>query len=327
MGWQHVNSKLVQDDIDNLGYLVGTGNEDGYYCFYHSPYVYYSDGPFISDSFLPHLEVADSPYTIVGVTYGPVTGSNVNGRVWANGGPHSGAQYVFNSRGNGWIRFDYLREPQYYLDIDGETMVGDLFYGGNFPQLNDATPTEWTLQGAVNDDPDNPGHDTSGYDSSISVYLKQNLWLWQTNGDWNKTKSGLCGKYYNQVDGSYKSVGMPAYQATDTSETSPFKDEIFLRAENRDSNNKLIYEGNNGHTIHYDKTSQKWIVGTIGQNHWSEGPKPPSIKSPVSFTGKKMNEHGTEETDQDWDFTLEWKHFEPGNSKKQIYMGEVSLWR
>lgn len=327
MGWQHVNSKLLQDATENLGFLVGTGNEKGYYCFYYSPYVDSYTGPFISDAFLPHLEIDDSNYTLRGVTYGPVTGSNSEGRVWSNGNPHSGAQYVFKSRGNGWIKFGYLREPQYYLDLDGETMVGDRFYGGSFPQLNAEEPTEWTLQGAVNDDPDNPGQDTSGDPTTISVSLKQNLWIWDSNGDWTKTKSGLCGKYYNEEDGTWKLVGMPAYAAESTSETSPFKNEMFLRSDKRDSNGKLTYEGNKGHLVRYDRTKDKWVVGTIGQGHWAEASTPPSIGSSANFIGKKLNDQDEEVADSDWNFTLTWKHMEPGNSKGTVYMGEVSLWR
>ena len=332
MGWQYINSKLVQDAFDSQGFLVGTGNEKGYYCFYYSPYVDQSIGPFISDSYLPHLEIDGVFYTLRGVTYGPVTGSGSEGRVWSSDDPRAGALYVFNSRGNGWIKFDYLKEPQYSLDIDEETMVGDRFYGGSFPQLNASAPTEWKLQGAVNDDPNNPGQDTSGDPASVSVSFKQNLWTWNSNGDWNKTKSDLCGKYYNEKDGTWKLVGMPAYAATDTSQTSPFNGEMFLRSEERDYDGKLMYEGNKGHLIRYNKTKKMWVVGTIGQGHWAESVDAPSINSPATFTGKQIvvlegEENGHEEEDLDWSFTLTWKHMEPGNSKGTVYMGEVSLWR
>lgn len=314
MGWQLINSMVKKDtgiDTDtrySFGYLIGDGRESGYYCFTKSPFV---NTPFISDTYLPKIKLNGSPISIYGLSYN-------DENTW---GSENGGQWIFKpkTQGGKWISFGNLREPYYYTDIDDETVVGDTFYKGDLPQLN-GEAEEWEIQG---------GYWPSQAGRVNRVELIQNLWTWHDNGDLGSSASGFCGKYYNEEDGTYKTVGIPTY-ATQSSNTSCyFNGEHFTRSfEKNSGSNHFDYIGDNGHTISYDRGNMVWTIGTKGRGKWSETGDAPSIHSPCVFKGYEIDQGtGEEVPDSKGDFTLSWQHMSLGNEKRQVYMGEVSLWR
>lgn len=314
MGWQWVNVKIDKATGDRataspvMGYFVGTGHEQGYYCFPNTPYF---DSPIISDSLCPRLEFSD------GVVLRPSPVSYEGETVWA----YTGGPFAFRSRERGAakrIRMEELREPYWYTDLDGETLVGDTFFEGAMPQLNAAAPTTWTLEGAVNE----------GEEDSVDVELKQDVWEWHDNGDvTDPGEIDMAGRYYNEEDGSWKSVGVPEFKAS-AAQTSPFHDESFSREAEKDENDRLVYRGGNGHVIRHDADAGKWVVGTVGSGTWAESSTAPSVGGTARFAGKRWNEDTEQaEDDHDWDFSLEWKHNVLGDMKRELLVGEVSLWR
>lgn len=322
MGWQLINSQIripagidvgndhPESDICEC-FMVGTGNESGYYCFRRSPYVDPDVGvrnqrPFISQQYWPNLHIGNTILRQWGGSYN-------NAQVY--GGDSS--NWVFLSKTeNSWIRFGQLREPYYYTDID-DTVQGDQFYKGNMPELNSDTPEQWEIQGSY--------YQWQAGDT-ISVELKQDIWVWQNNGNRNLRNSGLCGKYYNEQKDTWKMVGVPVFGTYTEASGAYVRREKFRRGA-KDTHDHYVYEGDKGHTIHY-KNSQ-WIMGTVGSGKWSEGNEP-SLHSGtnVTFTGYEMDE-GTGQIvpDPKGDFTILFEYCEMGDDKGLVNMGEVSLWR
>ena len=318
MGWQVINAKISQFDGSNetdcWGYLIGDGAEDGYYCFRRTPFF---ENPVISDRFAPVLKFSNggAEYTICGVSYG---GNAVYGTAPEIDGY---GNYVFRARSahGYWILFEQLREPYYYTDIDEETKVGDLFYQGSFPELNGPAET-WELTGAVNG--------TEWQPSAVSATFTQNVWEWHDNGSTSQYRSGLCGRYYNRQDGSWKFVGVPSYTVTNGGDGCYFEDEVFTRSATRDANRNLVYVGDRGHTIHYDRSAQKWVIGTRNRGTWSESDSAPSMNGNVAFTGFEWDaENQTAVPDEAGNFELKWDTNRMGDEQREVLLGEVSLWR
>lgn len=325
MGWQLINTviKGYADDIGHYyidcdGYLKGIGNEEGYYCFKEGPWSGYEKKPFISDTFYPHLVLdkgsRDELY-LQDFTFN-------NHRVFK-----SGSIYIFYSEEEkayiniagttyGGFSGPGLREPYYFTDID-DTIQGDYFYRGtqNLPDLNGEAQT-WTLEGAV---------DENNSSSTAEVTLEQDIWWWHDNGNQSQNDSGFCGKYYNEQDGSWKMVGVPMFGTnTQTAGAYVFR-EKFTRGQKIDHH--FIYEGDKGHTIHYNRG--KWVIGTEGTGKWSEGDEP-SLHSgdEVNFKGYEIDEGtGEQVPDPKGDFKITFEHCVMGNQKGHVLMGEVSLWR
>lgn len=324
MGWQKINSmiKAYADDVgyyqDCEGYLKGTGNEEGYYCFKQGPW---SDRkPFISNTFYPHLVI----------DYGTKQTLFIRDYTFNNHWVFNNTNnYVFWSNGeNKWI-YPFgtsvgpgLREPYYYTDID-DTLQGDFFYEGNFPStLNADEPSVWTLSGAI--------PERTSYPSEAEVTLEQNIWIWQDNGNLNANRSGFCGKYKNEKDGSWKMVGVPVFGTKISLAGAYVNQEKFTR-QPKDTHGHYVYEGDKGHTIHYNRRASggQWIMGTVGSGKWSEGNEP-SLHSgdEVEFKGYEMDEGtGEQVPDLKGDFKIIFEHCEMGSEKGHVLMGEVSLWR
>lgn len=315
MGWQLINSVLRKGFGDHpesdysFGYMIGDGNEDGYYCFSESPYVYQ---PFISDTFLPKFEVDGSTYSTYPLSYNDDT-------VW---GGTSSNQWIFKPKTqNGyWVMFNHLREPYYYTDIDETTVVGDQFYKGSLPALN-GNGEQWEIAGAFS---------SSEAGSTKLVKLTQDIWLWHDNGDRRQSQSGMCGRYFNELDGTWKSVGIPTYEAkNDQDNNCYYQNEKFSRSfEKNTQTRQFDYIGDRGHTISYSRGMQIWHIGTIGQGKWSECSTDPNVHSAVTFRGYQIDQGtGNHVEDPLGNFTLTWKHMSPGDEKREVLMGEVSLWR
>ena len=324
MGWQKINSmiKAYADDVgyyydDCEGYLVGTNNESGYYCFKKGPWS--NNKPFISDTFYPHLVInrgSEQNLYLQDYTFN-------NSRVFK-----SVNNYIFHSNAESkWIypvgTSNYggvgpgLREPYYYTDID-DTLQGDFFYEGVFPETLNGEGVTWTLDGAI---PEN-----TSYPSEATVSLKQDIWIWKNNGDRNASRSGFCGKYQNEVDGTWKMVGVPVFGTNTEAAGAYVFRETFTRG-SKDTHNHYLYEGDKGHLIHYK--SGQWIMGTVGSGKWSEGDEP-SLHSgdEVNFKGYEIDEGtGEQVPDPKGDFKITFQHCEMGNQKGQVLMGEVSIWR
>ena len=306
MGWQLVNCLLrppAGASGESEGFLVGTGNEDGYYCFTQSPYI---NTPFISAEFLPRLTVGGSSYSQLGLTYNdePVYGDATTYR-------------FFKSKTHGWIRANFLREPYYYTDIDETTVVGDKFYQGNLPDFNGTAQT-WEIAGAFS---------SAEVGSTIEVKLEQDYWAWEDNHGASSWTSGsqYCGRYRNAKDGTWKSVGVPMYAADAPGSDCYYKYERFTRSYSRTSG-KFVYTGDQGHSIQYK--NGLWVIGVPDQDKWSESINEPNMKAAVTFNGYEIDEvTGDKVSDSKGTFTLAWNYNVLGDHKEQVLMGEVSIWR
>lgn len=315
MGWQVINSKLSpfnSDGYASFGYLVGDGNESGFFCFRQTPFF---SRPIISDSYLPHFEFSHTgeQHELCGVTY---NGSPVYGSSPTNDGYGS---YVFcpHSEYGSWILFGQLAEPYYYTDIDETTKVGDVYYCGGFPEVN-GSPVEWEKKGAVN----------SGDEGTVSASFVQRVWEWLDNGSTSLSRSGLCGRYYNEADGSWKFVGIPSYTVTNGGDGCYFTNEVFTRSATRDRNRNLVYVGDRGHTITKDRSSGKWVIGTRNRGNWSESDSAPSMNGNAVFKGYEWDaDEQTAVPDQAGDFELKWDTNRMGDEQREVLMGECSLWR
>ena len=313
MGWQRINSLVrrpaggSQDYGYSEGFLVGTGHEEGFYCFRESPYV---SVPFISDAFMPHLEFDG------GTVYGQLGLAYNDDEVYGDGT----TVWIFKprSQSGSWVRAQALREPYYYTDIDETTVVGDKFYKGDFPDLNGGAET-WTIAGAY----------TQGEaGSTVSVKLVQDIWEWQDNygaGTWT-SGSRFCGRYYNAKDGTWKFVGIPTYRPTQMSAGGYFNGELFTRG-GKDSRGSFTYVGTRGHTITHSATTGKWRVES-SEGHWSEATDEPSMSQGVAFQGMMWDpDQGVEAADPNGNFMLQFAYFAMGQEKRDVLMGEVSIWR
>ena len=317
MGWQVINAKVSQFNgggRDSWGYLVGDGAEEGFFCFPQTPFF---DHAIISDSFTPHLKFSNggAEYDVCGISY---AGNAVYGTAPEIDGYGS---YVFCPRSThgSWILLESLREPYYYTDIDETTKVGDLYYQGGFPDVNGPTET-WELAGAVNGDESQP--------SAISATFIQNVWNWHDNGSTSQSRSGLCGRYYNEQDGTWKFVGIPSYTVTNGGDGCYFTNEVFTRSATRDRYRNLVYVGDRGHTITKDRSSGKWVIGTRNRGTWSESDSAPSMNGNVAFTGFRWNaDEQTAEPDEAGNFELKWDTNRMGDEQREVLFGEVSLWR
>lgn len=310
MGWQLINSLVKSPDSESysIGFLKGSDNESGLYCFKQSPYM---NKPFISDSFWPRLTVNGS------------TGYSVSGKTYDNRIVYNSSNYafIFKPRGNGgnWIQAYFLREPYYYTDIDGTTVRGDYFYEGSFPELNGDAET-WNLQ----------GNNEYSRDASISVELKQSMWVWNNNGDRNMNRSGFCGAYLNSEDQTWKFVGVPVFETQVNNNDDYFKNEKFTRSLEKDGGywGHFTYIGDKGHTITYDTRNAVWCIGTVNSGKWSQSSQEPSTQSSVTFNGFEMDEgSGNPVADPKGDFVLTFSYRDMGDAKRVVNMGEVSLWR
>lgn len=319
MGWQLVNSQIripagigINNDTPETEsyickcFLKGDGNESTYFCFLNSPYI---STPFISQTYWPKIYVDGASTGIP-----QWDASYNNAQVY---GSDSGNKWVFISKSsNAWIYFDKLREPYYYTDIDEETKVGDKFYTGNMPTLNEGQ-AQWQIDGAYSQQEEG---------DTISVELKQDVWVWQENGDRRQRASGFCGKYKNEKDGSWKMVGIPVFGTYTEASGAYVKGEKFKRG-SKDSNGHFVYEGTKGHTIHFEKGT--WIMGTADSGKWSAGNEPSLHSgSSVDFKGYEIDE-GTKQQvpDPKGDFSIKFEHCEMGNQVGTVLMAEVSLWR
>lgn len=319
MGWQLINSvvKAITGEneiVQSVGYMYGTDNEDGCFCFHRGPY--HAEKPFIAEEFCPHIDFGGYTYRQIGFLFN-------NRPVFKN----DNAGYIFYSAKEGaWIgglqdstlSMNNIREPYYYTDLDGETVKGDVFYKGNFPELNES-PINWTKSGST-EFPNLP--------ETKQAEMKQNFWEWNTNGSIPMNQSGLCGKYKNAEDDSWKFVGIPKFQViVERGQSCYYTNEKFTRSwEKETSSRKYVYEGDKGHTIKYE--SGVWVLGTQGQGKWSQGDDEPSLTDPVSFQGYQIDEgSGEPTTDPEGNFVLSWYGMVLGDKKNNVLMGEVSLWR
>lgn len=307
MGWQLINCLLRPPAGESYeyseGFLKGTGNEQGYYCFTGSPYI---NDPFISQDFMPHITVDGDEYRQLGLTYNdePVYGDETTYR-------------FFKSKTEGWIRAQFLREPYYYTDIDETTILGDKFYKGNLPEFNGEAQT-WEIAGAVSQ---------SEVGNTIEVKLEQEYWAFEGNNGVSSWTSGskYCGRYRNAKDGTWKSVGVPMYKVDAPGSNCYYKNEKFTRSFKKTSG-KFTYEGDNGHIIHYK--DGLWVIGEPDHDKWSECSTEPNMVTAVNFSGYEMDEGtGTKVSDNKGTFTLQWDYNVLGNHKEKILMGEVSIWR
>ena len=317
MGWQYVNSLVKKGYGDHpetqysQGYLIGTDDEAGLYCFSKSPYF---NKPFISDTFLPKITV-DSPSYDNAWRIQPFTYNDE--KVWAN--TSSSGPWIFKAKtqGGDWVHFTQRREPYYYTDIDETTVLGDQFYKGPLPDLN-GDPEEWPIQGR---------YSSWEAGSSIQVRLMQNVWVWQYNGEISLDNSKLCGMYLNSVNQTWKYVGVPQWKAVNTTSQQQgyYTNEVFARSWEKDGDDRNVYVSEQGHTIKYDGT--QWILGTENSGKWSIGDSEPSMQNAVHFTGWIWDEGFGARTDPRGDFDLNLAGLVPGDKKNIIYMGEASLWR
>ena len=308
MGWQLINSKIGDDCF---GYLIGDGTEDGFYCFEATPYFSHYDRPVISDSYFPRLEVSAGgsrdTFERSGIDYNgnPVWGSvfySVSERAWVYG---LTSRYDSNTK---------LREPVYYTDLDGETVIGDSFFEGNYPGIG--YTVTWTSAGA-------PGNLRE-----VSASLVQDVWAWHDNGGISKSKSGFAGRYYNQADGTWKFVGIPSFEVRNGGEGCRFDGETFVRSSTRDARRNLVYVGDRGDQITKHRASGKWIIGTSGNGAWSVSDAPPGLNADAHFDGfSAVSAGATPEADESGTFDLQWIGNAMGDEKREVLMGEVSLWR
>lgn len=317
MGWKLINCYIRNpeqtiegnDDGTSQGYLVGTGNEDGYYCFKATPFINEYNGPVISDTYCPQLIFSD------GGGVGEPTLVYLNHYAWNSSSLNTSVHYSNYFRDYVRMQGGGLREPYFYTDIDLSTVVGDKGYYGTMPALNDS-PSTWEHFGA----------DADQEAATISVSLQQNIWKWNNNGDRNRNMSGFCGRYYNEQDGSWKFVGVPTFKTDTGSNLSAyFRNEKFTRGEK--NGRHFVYEGDLGHTIAY--SNSKWVVGTIGSGQWSESSSEPSMSGgQTSFTGYKIDpDSGDQVADSNGDFNLTFTYFDLGSQTHLVPMGEISLWR
>lgn len=313
MGWQTINTVLnpsgTQDfDHKSLGFLQGTGNEDDYYCFTSGPH--HPRIPYIAKEWAPHLKFDGNQFSVADYLF--------NGQsVYTS----SAYGYVFYSTWeNSWVWMQYLREPYYYTDIDGETIKGDVFYKGNFPDLNDGY-VQWSIAGNTSDN--------SYLPQTKDVSLEQDYWEWYSNGAKSQSLSGFCGKYHNSEDDSWKFVGIPTFLAyTQQGHQCYYTGEIFSRSFEKDPYRHYTYDGDKGHSITRSRTMGIWVLGQVGHGKWSECSMDPSLTEEIQFTGYQLDE-GThvQVRDPKGDFILKWNCMEMGDKKNAILMGEVSLWR
>jgi hypothetical protein len=319
MGWQLINTvvKAITGEneiVQSVGYMFGDDNEDGYYCFHRGPY--HAEKPFIAEEFCPHIDFDGYSYFQTGFLFNdrPVFKNTNSG-------------YIFYSKKeNAWIgglqdsafSMMNIREPYYYTDLDEVTVKGDVFYKGNFPELNGGQVL-WTKSGS-SEYPSMP--------ATKAAEIKQDFWEWYNNGSINQERSGLCGKYQNANDGSWKYVGIPTYLAyTQQGSQSYYTGEIFTRSFEKDARQKFTYEGDKGHTIAMGNGGV-WLIGQAGHGKWSECNDEPSLVDEIQFTGYQIEEGtGNIVRDANGDFILEWNGMVLGNKKKPVLMGEVSLWR
>lgn len=321
MGWQQINSKIMRtgqdggdSEVESLGYLKGDGHEEGFYCFNLGPWHPYE--PYISAEYSPHLEIDGTSFFLQDFTF--------NGKkVFATQGTleQPDQKYVFwaNSMG-AWVYLPSggIREPYYWTDIDEETVLGDAFYVGGqaLPDLNDTQgPEDWDLA----------GNNTLGLPSTVDVALKHEYWEWWTNGNGRLMKP--CGKYRNPADGSMKFVGAPTWKAANDTGGAYYHNKEFQRA-GKDTLDNWIYRSTDGGlTIHFVPAISKWVLGTLYGEAWSEGDVPP-MTGMVRYLGYTQDQTTHQPVrDSHGDFDLSWDRMDIGTEKREVLMGEVSLWR
>ena len=319
MGWQQINSKIMRTGQDggdaevvSLGYLKGDGHEDGFFCFNLGPWHPYQ--PYISQEYSPHLEIDDTVFSLQDFTF--------NGKkVFASSGQYSQAEYVFWSTSvNAWVYLlgGGIREPYYWTDIDEETVLGDAFYIGsqNLPALNDSQVQNWALT----------GNNTTGDPATVEVALKHEYWEWVSNG--NRQGMKPCGKYRNADDGSWKSVGTPAFRATNAVTQGAYYNNIDFYRDAKDTHDNWTFKSVGGLVIHYVPVDDKWVLGTMYQGEWSEGGEPTLSGSPVRYLGYRLSQDtGLPVRDEHGDFDLAWDRMDIGDTTREVLMGEASLWR
>ena len=320
MGWQLINSvvKAITGEneiVQSVGYMYGTDNEDGYFCFQRGPY--HAEKPFIAQEFCPHIEFDGMPYFQTGFLFNnrPVFRNESRGYVFYSLSQNAWIGGLQDSGGN----LTNIREPYYYTDLDGETVKGDVFYKGEFPELN-AGAVEWSKTGST-EFPSWPG--------TKEAEVKQEFWEWYNNGAINQERSGLCGKYKNAEDESWKYVGIPTFIAYTRASggQSYYTGEIFTRSFEKDQSGHYTYVGDKGHIIHLTGYGM-WLIGQAGHGKWSECYQQPSLTEEIQFTGYQIDEGtGHQVRDGRGDFILKWNGMTLGNRKTPVLMGEVSLWR
>lgn len=324
MGWQLINTNIrtsfPNNDDGSLGYLIGSGNEEGFYCFRKNTY---HARPFISKTFMPYIEIQEfnnKKFVIQDYSFNnsPVyqASSDSNANLFFSAGQNS---YVYPVGVNGGGEGVGLREPYYYTDIDETTLQGDYFYKGAIPNDLNGEPTTWSIEGAVPNNYSGP--------STIHVLLKQEYWEWKNNGVEGLSDDPFCGKYKNDEKDTWKMVGIPTFSTFVQISSAYVAGERFKRGE-KDGNHNFIYYGDKGHTIHCN--GGEWMMGTqtVG-GHWSIGNEPSMHPgTEISFRGYEVDS-GTNEIipDPKGDFKVIFSHCAMGDQKGNVYMGEVSLWR
>ena len=317
MGWQLINARISrtgQDGGDEAvaseGYLRGTGHEDGFYCFKKGPW--HPSMPYISQDYSPHLEIDGNDFYLQDFTFNEK-------KVFATKGDNP--EYVFWSNlSGGWIYLigGGIREPYYWTDIDEETVLGDAFYEGGqtLPQLNDGRAESWDLA----------GNNTTGHQATTEARLKHEYWEWVSNLS-QHNNDNLCGKYQNPKTHSWKFVGTPSFKANNgTNRQAYYRNTYFTRSASKDANDRWTYEGEKG-TISYNLAAAAWVIGDINSK-WSEGDEPSLGGTTSTFKGYEIDQ-GTHQKvpDGKGDFSIALDHFDLGNEKHEVLMGEVSLWR
>ena len=319
MGWQQINARVMrtaQDGGDGSvaseGYLKGTGHEDGFYCFKKGPW--HLSTPYISQEYSPHLEVGGTNFYIQDFTFNEK-------KVFSDANLYSPSYVFWSNLADAWVYLigGGIREPYYWTDIDETTVLGDAFYmgGQTLPSLNSSQgPEQWELM----------GNNTTGDQATINVELKHEYWEWVSNlSQYNN--DNLCGKYQNPQDGSWKSVGTPTFKATNSSNRKAYyRNVYFYRSASKDTNRNWTYESDKGQ-IRFIPAMSSWVIGNT-DSKWSEGDEPAIGGTTVEFTGYEIDEGtGEKVPDPNGNFAIVLDHFDLGDDKGLVLMGEVSLWR
>lgn len=324
MGWQLINARISRtgedggdEQVESLGYLIGDGHEKDFFCFNKGPWHRYE--PYISKEYSPHIEVDGTEFYIQDFTF---NGKKVFATAATDEQPTS--EYIFWSNAmSAWIYLPGggLREPFYWTDIDEETVLGDAFYVGGqvLPDLNDQQgPEDWELT----------GNTTTSYSSKVYVSLKHDYWEWESNYS-GGSNSKPCGRYRNPKTGSFKTVGIPTFKATNSTNRNAYYDGIEFQRAGKDSNDNWIYNSDSGKSIQCVPALGKWVLGTPYQGKWSESDSPPTAGgTPTLYQGFQVDEATHQPVrDGNGDFALSFDRYDMGKEKKPVLIGEVSLWR
>ena len=297
MGWLLLDTRFEQND----GLLVGDAEDDGLRCFYDPGSRRWT----ISDTFEPVLKCDGEELFLKPYTY------NAN-PVYANAdGPASGAMFLFRpAAGRDWILFDRLVEPSAWRSLDDTKWEGDGWYAVPYvPSVaNDQIESEEIAL--------EPRGRFQNEDEARKAPTIRAVWnRWLLPDDLDSRLHAPFGAYEHPLDGTVRYVGLPRWKGSDGL--------FYTRTAVPNKNGYHSYG-----PIRFDEKANLWTIGVYGsETGWWQG-REPNRKTPTRYEKMKIGKTGKPEIDpSEPAIELAFDRFVAGETKRKIYMGDLSRWR